>query len=211
MPAMIAIRIGDAALSADLAGFAAFLKRPMGLAKALGSELRNRIRGHFLQKDRYEPNKLGGDRTHYWRDVARSVSPRRISDDGTEISVDITDPTFAQKLFGGPIRANKGLYLTIPVSAMAHGKTAANLEKDEEIKLVFVAKPYGGLLIEPALAKGLPIKVHYVLKTEVLQERDETALPDEAQLQEALRDRAASYIETARKSGWNYQAPEPTA
>ena len=210
MPAMMAIRIGDNALAADLAGFANFLKRPEALTRALGNELRNRLRGHFRGKNNREPNKLGGKRTNFWREVGRSVTPKpEVSADGLSVSVSITDPNFAQKLFGGTIRANKGLYLTIPVSRRAHGKTVANLERDEHIKLVFVDRSYGGMLIEVPDQKGGKVKVDYILKTEVHQEADPTALPDEQQLNQALRERAEAYVEARKASGWNYQ--EPTA
>jgi hypothetical protein len=208
VPAMIAVRIGNDAFAADLAGFAAFLQRPAALATALGNELRNRLRSHFLAKDRNEPNKLNGDRTHFWRQVATSITPRaEVSDEGRSVSVSVTHEGFAQRLFGGTIRANKGLYLTIPVSSEAHGRTASTLEKDTSIKLVFVAKPYGGLLIEPPLAKGAPVKVHYILKPSVTQEADPTALPDEAVLTEQLRERAESVIKRAQESGQNFRQP----
>ena len=208
MPAMMVIRIGYSTLSADLAGLAGFLRRPSALTAALGNELRNRLRGHFRQKNKREPNKLGGTRTNFWDRVGRSVTPKpEVSADGLSVSVSITDPNFAQKLFGGTIRANKGLYLTIPVSRRAHGKTVANLERDEHIKLVFVDRSYGGMLIEVPEKPGGKVKVDYILKPEVHQEADPTALPDEQQLHEALRERAETYIDTARASGWNYQDP----
>ena len=208
MPAMMAIRIGDNALAADLAGFANFLKRPEALTRALGSDLRDRLRRHFQKKNNTEPNRLGGTRTNFWDRVGRSVTPRpEVAPDGLSVSVSVTDPHFAQKLFGGTIRANKGKYLTIPVSSRAHGKTVSNMERDEHVKLVFVARSYGGMLIDPTDRGSGRVKVDYILKSEVHQQPTPGALPDAREMADGAREKARAYIAARKASGHNYQDP----
>lgn len=192
---MINLRLDTTALTAEMAGLAGYVAKPARLSKILGLELRNQLRAHFVDKDKTEPNKLKGDRTHYWRQISKSVTSPTVSSDGMSATVAITEETFAQKLFGGVIRAKRGLYLTIPVSSAAHGKTTRAFEREEGIKLFFIKRPFGGLLATKAPNKESGITVHYILKPSVKQDPTPDALPSEADLQKAMADRARYLVE----------------
>jgi hypothetical protein len=81
---------------------------------AVGREAHNQLVDHFRAKDKNEPNKLGGTRQHYWLGVASSVQNPVLENGDTQARVSITDPTIAQKVFGGVITAKRAKFLTIP-------------------------------------------------------------------------------------------------
>lgn len=82
------------------------------------------------------------------------------------MSVSITHPAFAQKLFGGPIVAKRAKSLTIPVEERAYGRTASTFEHETGLKLFFLktgksafanavlaTQEKGGLTVEYVLKK----------------------------------------------------------
>ena len=69
----------------------------------------------------------GGRR--YWKDLARSLQVRRISD--TAVTVSSSQAGAGLKQFGGTVRPVMAKALTIPITAEAKGKTAYEFERPD--------------------------------------------------------------------------------
>lgn len=186
---MLTVRLDDQGFSTRISELAGSLRRPSVLTGVLGRTAVSRFKKHFTNKDRNEPNQLGGPRTHFWRQVSDSVTKPEKSGDGT-ITFSITQDGYAQRLFGGEIHAKRGLYLTIPVVPEAHGRTAKTFVAETGLTLFFIRTGYGGDLAYRLPGPGANIRVAYVLKPSVFQEPDPTAMPDIEQLQEELTEKA---------------------
>lgn len=188
--------INAAGFQADLQRELEAAKRPVAVLKDMGREAQRQLKAHFLMKERTEPNKLGGTRQHYWLGVRGSVQNPVVEASDTQVRVSITDPTFAQKVFGGRITAKRAKNLTIPETPEAYGRTAATFEAETGLKL-FVLK--GSMMA--GLAAKFPdgqLVVEYVLKPWVDQKADPTALPamdDGSEFVRGLADRGQAVVD----------------
>ncbi len=176
---MITINLDTRSFTRGVSALAAQLEKPEELLQVLGRELVNRLRDHFRGKAQSEPNKLGGTRTYFWNQIARSVNQPVIDAGESTVRVQVSDPRFAQKLFGGTIRAKQAKALTIPLTPEAYGRTAATFEHETGKRLFLVKK---GDVAEGlgylAINEGGKITAEYALRTSVFQDPDPTALPD---------------------------------
>lgn len=184
----------------DLSGVTASvtsLRPDSALLKVLGRRAANDLKKHFRSRNA-RPNRLGGRRTNFWLEVARSVqSPVVVG--ATSVRVDITHPAYAQKLHGGTIRAKRGKFLTIPIHPEAHGRAASVLERELSVTLFRPARANGSLsrLLAAAEEDGT-ITVFYVLKESVTQKADPEAFPDRDTFTAGLVEEARKY--TIRKA-----------
>jgi hypothetical protein len=191
---VITISTSSAEFSQRLASMLDKAERPRAVLMAAGRELAIQLRQHFRTKDRDEPNKLSPRREHFWLQVMRSVNAPEQKDEKS-VSVRISDPRIAQKVFGGTISAKRAGALTIPVSEKAYGRTAATFEVETGLKL-FLLKSSSGKA--PVLAAkvggtsgtGQQVEVEYVLVKSVTQAADPTALPEEGYLKAKILERA---------------------
>lgn len=173
---MITYRIDDANFHRDFARLIDAAKRPRALLVAAGRAAYNQLRKHFRGKDK-TPNALGGERSHFWLQVMRSTQAPLPDEDARTVTISITDPRIAQKVYGGTITAKRAKALTIPVSPEAYGRTAAVLEQELNVKLFVLPSQFGGGLLAQALSDN-SIQIHYVLRPSVDQDPDPTALPE---------------------------------
>lgn len=97
-------------LNYQLKNKAAFLKN---WAQTIAMEARNNARAK------------GGRR--WWKELARSLQVRQVTDDSIEVGTDYRGA--ALKQFGGRITPDKAKALTIPISDEAKGKTAYDFER----------------------------------------------------------------------------------
>ena len=221
---MIGITISQADVVGQLlSGLAGMLDNPDDLLTVLAREGNNRLRSHFQQRDQ-TPNALGGTRTHFWQQIADSVSSRRGGPG--QLLISITDPRFNQKVFGGDIVPKNAKALTIPVNPAASGQTAGRamlgpfqdpsedgsvgFERASGQKLILITwkSPKGnsiGALCTKADPAGKFLEVVFLLVTRVSQAPDPQALPDQAAWSAALLDRARSYV--GRKVGGEFEGP----
>jgi len=167
----------------------------------------NQLKSHFRKKDRTGANKLSDRRSHFWQQVAQSVSqPEQTGFNA--VSVSITDPRFAQKLFGGTIRAKNAEALTIPVEERAYGRTAATFERETGLKLFLVKTGNSGLEDAVLAVKEDPkakmFTVEYLLTKSVTQSADPDALPQKAALEQAILARSQRMLDRQN------QAENPT-
>lgn len=180
----------DAKFKAEFNRIYQAAKKPEAILRVAGREVANQLKRHFRTKDRTEPNKLGGKRQHFWLQVARSVQNPQL-ENPTTISVTISDPRFAQKLFGGKITAKAAGALTIPVEKRAYGRSAATFERETGLKLILIKtgnSPFGNAVLAVAdkKAKGRGLTVEYILTKSVDQKADTTALPEKTALEAAI-------------------------
>ena len=119
------IRLDSGAARNQLQTIGAVLDHPEDMLAESATRVERKLRGHFAERDK-TANKLGGQRTHYWAQIANSTAVAEVTD--RSASVDIGDGRFAQTLHGGEIRAKTPwpgsgfLLLTIPVHPAAHGR-----------------------------------------------------------------------------------------
>lgn len=165
-------------------------------ATKLGAfEVSNYLRTeHFPEKNANEPNKLGAKRTNFWTDVGRSVLQPFVK--GFSVIVRINDFRFAQKLYGGIIRAKRVKFLTIPISKQAYDKRVSVFEQETGKRLFRIKSKKGNILLVENLDGQ--IKPHYLLKQSVDQKPNKNALPSDDKIAEAFSRGATEYIETLK-------------
>ena len=184
---MISISVNDHA-SPALRQFAATVKNPMPGLMVAGRAVVNLLRQHYRDKDRNQPNKLGGTRTHFWLQIGRSVhSPKQTG--ASEVTVQISDPRFPQKVYGGVISVKNKPWLTIPMRSEAYGRAASVLENALGIRLF----RYGNTL--SAKQDGHIIAYYALCKKTRPQKKDPTAFPPEAQMGQAAAKAMEAYME----------------
>jgi hypothetical protein len=196
---VIGIHIFDAGAKVKLSRALGMAKNPRAVMLGAAREGGNRLKKHFREKDRSEANKLGGRRTHYWNRVAQSVSaPVAVRPE--TVVINITDPTFAQKLFGGVIRAKRVKNLAIPQEKDAYGRGPAVFEKETGLKLIFIKSGDHALL---ATRRSLSqfLQIEYLLTPSVKQDKDPTALPAEPEFTNAVIDRAQTIAQRQLEGG----------
>ena len=122
------------------------------------------LRKHYEKKDKAEPNRLGGDRTHFWRQIGSSVQPAEVK--GGSVSIRITDRRFPQKLYGGPIVPKRAKALTIPIHPAAHGRGAREL--GPKVGGLFILRSKGGAAFLAGKLGGR-LTLYYILLKRVFQ------------------------------------------
>lgn len=168
-------------------------RQPRAILAAAGREAGNLLKKHFRQKDRTTANTLAPDRrSHLWNKFAQSVQAPVVGDH--DVSISITHPIIAQKVFGGPIVAKRVKNLAIPKSPGAYGRSPAVFERETGLKL-FVLKSDNGKSLLLAAAKGQSIEVEYLLTPRVNQKADPTALPERQQFAASILQRAAAVLQ----------------
>ena len=191
---MIAINFIDNGTAGELRDIYDRTKNPLGMLKVVGRRGANELKTHFRRRDT-AGNKLGGRRTHFWRQVADSVNNPQI--EGSRVRISIADPRFAQKVFGGTIAPKNAKALTIPVDPLAYGRTVAVFQQTTGIQL-FIPRKKGGALSNLLAGFGTDPKhftVYYILVARVDQEADPKALPDRAKFNAAILDEALQFME----------------
>ena len=106
---------------------------PARLLPIIGRAAVNVWRGHLFDLNRTRPNQIGGRRTGFYAQAARSASFEVAGDNSVVVSANSVG--IAQRFYGGTIRPKLGKkYLTIPVAPEAYGKTAREFPN---LQLVF--------------------------------------------------------------------------
>lgn len=193
---------------------------PDGLARIGGRAAVGMLVSHFQKLDAERPNKLGGQRTHFFGNAARATadgSNPRVSNGVA--SIEIKSLGLAQRRFGGTIKAGKGIsratgqltkYLAIPARAEAYGKTPGEFDDLEFVPFKSGKRGRGGMLVEKFLTpltgkNGKRLKnpsrgaesrtqgglVMYWLVPEVRQDADPSVMPTD----QAIADVAADQMQ----------------
>jgi hypothetical protein len=198
---VIALQFANAAFTRKFGYIISQSENPVAILMGAGREVGNLLKTHFRAKDKSSANKLSERRSHFWLQVARAVSnPEQTGYNA--ITVTITDPRFAQRLFGGTIHAKNAGALTIPVEERAYGRTAAVFERETGLKL-FLVKTGGSdansfenaVLAVKENENSKAFTVEYLLTPSVSQEADPDALPQKAVLENAVIRRAQRVLD----------------
>lgn len=169
------------------------LENPMPALLIAGTEVKTEASRHYIAKNKDEPNRLGGKRTNYWTNIARSIEGP--FERGTKVVVNITDPTLRQKIYGGTIKPKDKDYLTIPLKPETHGVSAEVFSEETGIDLFFVQLSGGSKFLA-----GKPdgkFELFYLLKQSITQDPWPGALPEQRQLNEAAKRGAVEALSLA--------------
>lgn len=170
----------------------------------------NLVRQHLFNLDESGANQMGGVRTHFYADAAKSVTePTRISSEAASFTINKVG--LAQRWLGGTITAGKGessatggptRFLAIPARSETYGKTPA-----EFVDLVFVPRGRDrGMLVQALqteIVRGRGNDFHtrvvgglvmYWLVKEVHQEGDPNVMPLQDDIIEAARYHMENYL-----------------
>lgn len=190
------------------------LKRPKALNDALGRRLARELQGHFRDRNK-TPNKLGGQKTNFWKQVADATVMTEATAAGAVVS--IAETRYRIHLFGGTIKPTGGRkFLTIPLVKEAHGRRVAEYESATGRKLFRLGRT--NLLMERTdngtssltkagegtvktrsgfkkvnLGARTQMRPVYALKTSVTIKQDPNALPDRQKLVAALSETATAW------------------
>lgn len=164
------------------------------------------LRDYLFNLDGERANKLGGVRTHFYGDAARSVQNPQVSQ-GTA-SVSINHLGLAQRFFGGAIRPVTSKLLAIPARAETHGKTPGEFND-----LSFMPTRRGGALVQALQVQIIRGKrkgewrdetvgglVMYWLVPEVNQDADPSVLPGEKALAGCATDAMDDFLKRTLKN-----------
>lgn len=95
-----------------------------GLMLVMGRRASEVLKQHFARLERQYPNKMGGKRTHFWRNVRDSVQMPKMDSKG-QVVISVTHPVFAHKVGIGPaggwIKPKAKKWLAIPMIPAAYG------------------------------------------------------------------------------------------
>lgn len=186
--------------------------RPGAPEKVMERALVNRISDHLFKLNAERPNKLGGPRTNFYSQAARSVSGQ--SQPG-EVVVSISHVGFRQRLEGGVIRPVRAKMLTIPAVPEAHGKRAgefhnlrlaviggrpALVETQATRIRVGRARKDGTRKVTP-LNSSLGNKVIFWLARSVNQAADPTVLPTTPEMAAAALDAVSQWLDRRSHGG----------
>lgn len=151
-------------------------RSPLAAMKVLGRATTNLYRAHFRDLHAKHPNKLGGKRTRFWLDVAKSVSLVEATE--KQVKIGIGHPAIAQKVYGGTIKARRVKNLAIPLTAKAYGIGPREF-KDP---LHFIRSGSKKYLSDK---QGVP---QYLLTPSVTQKPQQDALPSQAAVVSVVYD-----------------------
>jgi len=197
---MIAISYSRGAFNERFRQVLAQATNPTAVLWAAGRELGNQLKAWFRKRDRENPNQLSQRREHVWLQIMRSVNaPEQTGYNA--ISVRVSDPRIAQKVFGGRIVAKAAGALTIPVEERAYGRTAATFEAETGLKLFLIRNGKGAFARAVLAAKEAGhLIVEYLLTPSVDQAADPFALPPQNELEAAILERAQQAADRQAKA-----------
>ncbi len=168
-----------AKLESRLNALVATLRKPEAGVKVAARAVGNVLKKHFRAKASVL-NKRGWKSQGFWGQVRSSVQE---SFDGLSGSVVVNDPRFLQKVYGGVIKAKRGSAIAIPLKAEFYGVSPSTFDKDRFFFLKSKKGKNVGILAEKN-ADG-SVKLCYVLRRQVTQGADATALPPLKDLENA--------------------------
>lgn len=177
--------------------------RPEALGPIIGRSANNTIREHLFGLNQSRPNALGGRRTQYYAQAARST---QFQIEGDTVVVSTNQIGIAQRYYGGTIKPKTAKFLTIPVHPAAYGKRA----REFDLELVF---GHGGQPIALAtkasgsvstldsrgrIRKGHGFgEIYFRLAKSITQQADPTVLPYDELVESRIDKDVASFLDRA--------------
>jgi len=200
---VITFRFDDTKFNVEFNAKIKAAKNRRPILMAAGREVGNQLKRHFRAKDVSGANQLSDRRSHFWLAVSRTVQNPEMENADT-VSVSINHPAFAQKVFGGVIRAKAAAMLTLPVEEKAYGRTAHAFEVETGLKLFLIRTgqgAFGNAVLAVKANNDHGFIVEYVLKKSVKQKADPEALPPKSQLEAAILMRAEKVLQRQLADG----------
>lgn len=112
-----------------------------------GRAVSNLVRSHLFARNASHPNQIGGRRTNFWAQAARSTQMQPTAT-GAEVGINLLG--FRLQYAGGTVRPVRRRYLTIPAVPEAHGKLASEWP---DLEFAFVKDSSSGRM-RPALVQA---------------------------------------------------------
>lgn len=174
---MITVRLDSAKFAAGMSKVVSLVEHPRSVTEAAARSVRRDLQRHFRVRDQ-QANALGGRRTHWWSNVARSTQIASVDDQ--QAVIHIGERGIALKVYGGAVRPVKAKALTIPIHAEAHGRRARTVELITGQKLWRFQPRKGGPTFLVRTMGDDKLRLLYVLKSSATMKPDPQALPDQA-------------------------------
>jgi len=193
---MLEIILNDKETTEGLGQIADRVSNPIAMLSVVGRRGANELKSHFRARNN-TPNKLGGRRTNFWRQIADSVNSP-VVESSHRVRISVTDRRFLQKVYGGRIKPDRAKALTIPVAVESYGLTVQQFQQASGIQLFLLRKKGGAFTNLLAGAIGSShgeFKVYYELQPYVDQDKDPEALPPEGKFGAALLDEAQGFLD----------------
>lgn len=143
--------------------------------RAVGNELKK----HFRAKNQ-KPNKQGFTKSGFWAQIRDSVQVIKL---GEGAVVQVNDPRFNQKVYGGTITPKASKALAIPLENEFYGVRPSTFGDR-----FFFLPSHGGGKVVGILAETLAdksVRAAYILMSSVTQAADADALPPMDELERA--------------------------
>ena len=172
------IAIGLTAAQKKMHRIATQFAQPQRAFRVGGNAVMNKLKSHFRQRNQ-EPNKEGWSKSGFWAQIRDSL---QLLDEGNGVIIQINDPRFNLKFYGGTVTAKRGQALAIPLHEEFKGILPSTFPRD---KFFFLPSKDGqnvGILAE-ALGDN-KIRLAYLLRKSTQHKPDAEALPPMAELQE---------------------------
>lgn len=188
------ISVGLEQTQHKLKSLSARLKQPERMLKVGGNAIANVIKKHFRDRNQ-EPNKEGWAKSGFWAQIRDSVQLI----DGAEVIVQINDPRFNLKYYGGTVTAKRGKALAIPLHEEYKGVLPSTFPRD---KFFFLPDKDGnnvGILAE-ALGDHT-IRAAYLLRKSTQHQPDPQALPPMEDLRKEALRAIESWVNRQLKQG----------
>jgi hypothetical protein len=172
------------------------LQRPEALLLPVARYGATLLRRHYRKLEAGAPNKLGGERTHWWQQVHDSVhNPILLSP--TLASIEITQPGVALRLKGGTVRPKNAGALAIPINRLSYGVWARDwVFRHPEMPLFKIKGPRGTYLAAKAGPGSKRMLILYKLMLQVEIPPDPRVLPPAQEFQASLATYAAQRLTT---------------
>lgn len=179
----------------------------------IGRAAVNRFRQHFFDRNNSKPNKLGGRRTNYFAQAARST---HFQQRGSHVEVATNQVGINLRRYGGTVRPKRVKFLTIPQHEDAYGKRAREfndlrfeivagvgpaLVRAEQVKLRRRKNKKTGAsrLVPDRDKQGRVItvggEVFFALRRQTTHAPDATVFPTEAELLADIETAVDEYLE----------------
>jgi hypothetical protein len=163
------------------------------------------VRGYLFALNRSRPNAIGGRRTNFWEQAAKSTTAYS---DAKTARVSITKIGMAQRYYGGTIKPVNKTYLTIPARPEAHGHVASDFPlrfvkfgraPNAPAALVTTERVAGrsrvaGSGVKTSRTSVLSGKIMFWLSKGVTQAPDPDVIPSDARLKEVISRELVSFL-----------------
>lgn len=177
------ITLGITEVQKRMHKIAANFTEPKRAFKVAGNAVMNKLKTHFRTRNQ-EPNKEGWAKSGFWAQIRDSV--QMLDDSSNGVIVQINDPRFNLKYYGGTVTPKRGKALAIPLHEEYKGILPSTFPRD---KFFFLPDKDGnnvGILAE-ALGDN-KIRAAYLLRKSTTHKPDPEALPPMDELKKEALD-----------------------